>query len=632
MPLNFPLNPISGDEYTINNKKYIWDGYVWNADPTVTASVVITDHTELDNIGTNTHDQIDAHILATNPHNTTKTDIGLGQVDNTSDADKPVSTATATAISILQSDVDSKISVSEKGQVDGVATLDSTGKVPSMQLPSYVDDVQEYADFASLPATGESGKIYLTTGDNSTYRWSGTAYIQIGTAGNPFDQDLDSTSDVTFSTVNGRDLTTDGTKLDGIEVGATADQTKADIDSLGINAASVNSKTVETSVPAGAVFTDTVYDDSDVIKDADVLTPVTLTNKIVTQDDVAALGGGDMLKSVYDTTDNGKVDDADLVNGLTVETAVPANAVFTDTLYDDSNVLKDSDSLSSVTASNKLVTQTELASVGSGDMEKAIYDTTDNGIVDNSELVNGLTVETAVPVGAVFTDTTYTDAEVKTKYETNTDTNAFTDIEKTKLAGIDAGAEVNIVTSVATKTGDVVLTNSDVGLSNVDNTSDLDKPISTATQIALDGKQNILSEGTFVNGDKTKLDGIESGAQVNTVDTSTTTNFEKNVIGEQYDYLNVVGDLTIDLGEANHFYITLAGDFTLQLPSNVVEGQTGIITIVQDATGSRLLSYTSDWEFQNGTPVLSTDPNAIDKIFYQVMGTTTIHSYLVKGV
>ncbi len=68
---------------------------------------------------------------------------------------------------------------SEKGQANGYAELDSNGSVPSAQLPSYVDDVLEYADFASLPTTGETGKIYVTTDDNKTYRWSGTAYVEI---------------------------------------------------------------------------------------------------------------------------------------------------------------------------------------------------------------------------------------------------------------------------------------------------------------------------------------------------------------------------------------------------------------------------------------------------------------------
>lgn len=64
----------------------------------------------------------------------------------------------------------------------------------------------------------------------------------------------------------------------------------------------------------------------------------------------------------------------------------------------------------------------------------------------------------------------------------------YTVAEATKLAGIAAGAQVNSVTSVAGKTGAVVLAKADVGLGNVDNTSDAAKPISTATQTALNAK------------------------------------------------------------------------------------------------------------------------------------------------
>lgn len=62
--------------------------------------------------------------------------------------------------------------------------------------------------------------------------------------------------------------------------------------------------------------------------------------------------------------------------------------------------------------------------------------------------------------------------------------------DKTKLDGIQPGAQVNIVTSVAGKTGAVTLVKSDVALGNVDNTGDLNKPISTATQTALNAKAN----------------------------------------------------------------------------------------------------------------------------------------------
>jgi len=110
-----------------------------------------------------------------NPHNVNKSQVGLGNVDNTADADKPISTNMQTALDAKQ----------------GVLTEGA------------------FAD-------GDKTKLDSQSGTN------------------------------------------------------TGDQTKEDIDALGINAAKVNSLTVETAVPANAVFTDTVYDDSTTLKDSDV--------------------------------------------------------------------------------------------------------------------------------------------------------------------------------------------------------------------------------------------------------------------------------------------------------------------------------------------------------------------------
>ena len=71
------------------------------------------------------------------------------------------------------------IPTSEKGAAGGVAGLDESGKVPAAQLPSYVDDVLEYANLAAFPVTGETGKIYVALDTNKTYRWSGSAYVYI---------------------------------------------------------------------------------------------------------------------------------------------------------------------------------------------------------------------------------------------------------------------------------------------------------------------------------------------------------------------------------------------------------------------------------------------------------------------
>ncbi len=78
-----------------------------------------------------------------------------------------------------------KLNLSEKGQPNGVASLDSNGLITSGQLPSYVDDVLEYATYADLPVEGETGKIYVVIadetsgGDTSSYRWTGSVYAMV---------------------------------------------------------------------------------------------------------------------------------------------------------------------------------------------------------------------------------------------------------------------------------------------------------------------------------------------------------------------------------------------------------------------------------------------------------------------
>lgn len=134
--------------------------------------------------------------------NISPANIGLGNVDNTSDANKPISTATQTALdgkqSVLTFDnapaeqsenpvkssgiysaLAGKISTSAKGVNGGVAELDANGKVPSSQLPSYVDDVLSYNSVSSFPATGEDGKIYIAKDTNLSYRWTGSDYAVI---------------------------------------------------------------------------------------------------------------------------------------------------------------------------------------------------------------------------------------------------------------------------------------------------------------------------------------------------------------------------------------------------------------------------------------------------------------------
>jgi len=69
--------------------------------------------------------------------------------------------------------------LSSKGQPNGIASIDSTGKIFANQLPSYVDDVLEYTNFVSFPVEGETGKIYVDMMSSISYRWSGSVYTAI---------------------------------------------------------------------------------------------------------------------------------------------------------------------------------------------------------------------------------------------------------------------------------------------------------------------------------------------------------------------------------------------------------------------------------------------------------------------
>lgn len=95
-----------------------------------------------------------------NPHEVTKVQVGLGNVDNTADLEKPVS-------------------MEQQNALNGKADLGTDGKIPAAQLPSYVDDVLEFNSKEKFPEAGETGKIYVATNTNLTYRWAGSSYVEI---------------------------------------------------------------------------------------------------------------------------------------------------------------------------------------------------------------------------------------------------------------------------------------------------------------------------------------------------------------------------------------------------------------------------------------------------------------------
>ena len=83
--------------------------------------------------------------------------------------------------------------------------------------------------------------------------------------------------------------------------------------------------------------------------------------------------------------------------------------------------------------------------------------------------------------------------------------------------------------------------------------------------------------------------------------------------------------IAVDLSLGNNFSVTLGGNRTLAFPTNVVAGQSGIIVVTQDATGSRTLAYGTGYKFASGVaPVLTTTANAVDYLTYFVETSSRI--------
>lgn len=271
------------------------------------------------------------------------------------------------------------------------------GKVPSSQLPAYVDDVLEFANLASFPATGESGKIYIAIDTNVTYRWTGTGYAEISAS-----LALGETSSTAYRGDRGK-IAFDHSQTIGNPHGTTKAQ-------VGLG---------------------NVDNTSDLDKPISILTQLALDNKVNKNPEIVS---STKTKVTYDS------------KGLVIA-------------GDDATTIDINDSID-----RRYVTDVQL-----------------NTIQNTSGINTG--------------DETTLSIQIKRPLKT---------IKGESLEGV----------------GNINLTKDDVGLSNVDNTSDANKPISTATQTALDlkvdkvaGKQ--LSTEDYTTSEKNKLAGIQSGAEVN---------------------------------------------------------------------------------------------------------------------
>lgn len=318
------------------------------------------------------------------------------------------------------------ITLSLKGAANGIAELDSNGKVPSAQLPSYVDDVLEYNSLNAFPSTGESGKIYLDISTNLTYRWSGSGYVIISSS-----LALGETSSTAYRGDRGK-VAYDHSQT----IGNPHQTTKTDIGLENVDNTADADKTVKEAgkvshfikIQRNGSLLGQFNGSSEIITNIKVPTK---TSEITNDSDfVNSQGTIAVAKKVGTSTVGGSTTPVYINEGTptpigyTISKSVPADAVFTDTTY--SNATQSKAGLMSATDKTKLdgvssdadkvewqqnvntgvnianVTingvKTEIYAPTSaqykGDMEKSVYDTNNDGIVDEAGKTTGtLTIQ-----------------------------------------------------------------------------------------------------------------------------------------------------------------------------------------------------------------------------------------------
>jgi len=392
-----------------------------------------------------------------NPHSVTQTQVGLSDVDNTSDANKPVSTATQTALDLKTDDTQFVIHTGDTanphtvtatqvglGNVDDTSDADkpiSTATQTALDTKALQADLVTHSGDTNIHYT--QGSISITESQISDLQdYSLTGHTHTASDVTDFDTEVSNNTDVVANTAKTGITTTQASDiiLNNAKTGITETQA-SDILANNAKVTDLVHPLVETAVPSGAVFTDTVYDDTTIQAEVDLNTAKTgitetqasdillnnakvgistqqasdiVTNNAktgITETQASDILINNAKTGITETqasdiiTNNAKV--TDLVHPL-VEEAVPSGALFTDTLYNDTAIQAEVDLNTAKTG----ITATQSADILANNAKV-------------TDLVHPL-VETAVPIGAVFTDTDSLSGLTDTNITTPTDDQVLT--------------------------------------------------------------------------------------------------------------------------------------------------------------------------------------------------------------
>ena len=507
---------------------YALNDHIHNAvDDTTPGFMTVADKSKLDQItGINTGDQTDitgnagTATLLQNPRT-----INGVVFDGSSD------------ITINAVDSTARIEASKLGIAGGVATLDALGKVTASQLPSYVDDVLEYDQLSSFPSTGSEGTFYISLDTGKVYRWTGEDYTHITSVS------VDSVNNKTGVVV----LDKNDIGLENVDNTSDLDKPVSTAQKIAIEA-SVSSH-VDSGADAHAVATTSTHGfmssvDKEKLDGIDTTTLLNRSNHTGTQDINTVVGLQDAL--------NNKASSDHTHNDVSVSSSGFMSAtdkVKLDNISEGANNYVHPEthqaSIISQDSNNRFVTDAEKAA-WSAKQPAGNYATLDElGKVPSTQLPSYVDDVLEFVNLAEFPT-----AGESAKIYVALDTNKTYRWSGSTYVYITSGA----VDSVAGKNG--VVTLADMGLDSIDNTSDLDKPVSTAQATAIatakseaatdattkanaaqdnaiaasapvshvgstgtsHGVATTTDAGFMAAVDKGKLDGIQSGATFNSTD------------------------------------------------------------------------------------------------------------------
>lgn len=461
-----------------------------------------------------------------------------------------------------------------KGTANGYASLDANGLVPSTQLPSYVDDVLEYASLATFPTTGETGKIYVAADTSRSYRWTGSVYSEIISSPGTTDNVTEGATNLYFTTARAR-----------------------------------------SSVSAGTGIS---YDNSTGV----IASTVTSGISSVSADTAPALGGDlDVNTKAIVSTSNGNIRIKPNGSGNIMLTPSTGQIILGSTNYPTST--PSSGQVLTAGSGGQLTWSTP--SGGSGTVTSVSGTGTVNGlsltgtVTDSGSLTLGGTLDLSSPpaIGGT-TANSGTFSAVNVKSQGNLNLYDFSNSFTTSLRSGNTSQNLAFTlpstygynTQILSTNGAGALTWTNGGIS--------------VTTTTTNTNYNIMT---------TSIMGNTSGVTTSYID-STSGKFAYNpssgvltvpalnfkYVTEPAYALTYAATITPNVANGTVQTITLTGNVTFSAFTSPVAGQSLTLIVKQDATGSRTL--TSTMKFAGGTKTLSTAANSVDIISVFYDGTT----------